>query len=262
MSGNLPGNPNNICIIDNFMDKDDVKEIHRLCKLSFDNPEFPQWWYANMPCPEYVEYTSGNYRDLCMDGIKDYHEGKSPILKTYLDKAVKIISHTAGRKIVPIFHFCRNEWKTGSSYPPHCDSESGNFGVIDYLGNYSPSHIYESAIMDYTCNLYVNDDYEGGSLYFPEYDIQISHKPGQLVFFPGTVEYVHGISEVTKGTRWNLLSQLARPKMIVMHSMVSNLWSVLGEEQKKGFPTSWQNELYPPDMRKNSTNFSSDDFDK
>jgi hypothetical protein len=243
------GSSDNIFVIDNFMDKEDVEEVHRLCKLSFDEPNLHQWWYNKYPCPEYIEYTSGAYRDACLDGMDDYHRNKSPILKKYLDKAVEFISFTTGKKIIPIFHFNKHESITGVVNPPHCDSESLHMGIANYLPDYSPFHVYEPAIMEYTCNLYINNDYGGGSLYFPEYDIEVEHKPGQLILFPSTLEYIHGVHEVTNGIRWNLLSQLVRPKLILMHNTIFNMWHILTDEQKKVFPELLRDVEYPPDTR-------------
>jgi hypothetical protein len=51
---------------------------------------------------------------------------------------------------------------------------------------------------------YLNDDYEGGYLYFPEFDYYIKPSPGDVVIFPGSLYYVHGVSKVTAGTRYTL----------------------------------------------------------
>lgn len=59
---------------------------------------------------------------------------------------------------------------------------------------------------------YLNDDYEGGELYFPQHDYVIRPKKNMLILFPGNTHYVHGVSEVTSGTRytisqWSLFSE-------------------------------------------------------
>jgi hypothetical protein len=56
---------------------------------------------------------------------------------------------------------------------------------------------------------YLNDDYEGGYLYFPEFDYYLKPSPGDVVMFPGSLYYVHGVSKVTSGTRYTL-SQWAK----------------------------------------------------
>jgi predicted 2-oxoglutarate/Fe(II)-dependent dioxygenase YbiX len=56
--------------------------------------------------------------------------------------------------------------------------------------------------------LYLNDDYEGGELYFPTLtgddgkELRIKPKAGELVIFGGDDRYLHGVDEVTAGERY------------------------------------------------------------
>lgn len=58
---------------------------------------------------------------------------------------------------------------------------------------------------------YLNDDYEGGELYFPELDYAIRPKRSMLIMFPGNLHYVHGVAPITSGVRYTL-SQWAKFK--------------------------------------------------
>jgi len=245
----VPASPDNIYVVENFMEKEHVEELHRLCDLSLEDPSLPEWWYNKFPGPEYTEYTFGKYRDLCESDIDQYHVGKNPLLKKYMDKMTDLISFTAGRKVVPIFHFNRHKSVHGITCPGHTDSESHGPDGIRYLPDYSPNHLYEPAIIEFSANIYLNNNYDDGLLYFPDYDIKIKHTPGQLVFFPGTVEYVHAVETVLNGTRWNLITHLARPKLIMMHSAMHNMWSMLSDEQKLNFPSEWEDEFRPRGVR-------------
>jgi hypothetical protein len=49
---------------------------------------------------------------------------------------------------------------------------------------------------------YLNDDYEGGELYFPNQGIEFKPKPGAAYFFPGDLNYVHGVREIKSGIRY------------------------------------------------------------
>ncbi|RKF29560.1 hypothetical protein BCY90_14855 [Agrobacterium deltaense] len=51
-----------------------------------------------------------------------------------------------------------------------------------------------------TALLYLNDDYEGGELFFPRLEVNYRAKAGELVLFPS--EYLHAVWPVTKGTRY------------------------------------------------------------
>lgn len=50
--------------------------------------------------------------------------------------------------------------------------------------------------------IYINDDYEGGEIYFPELDIVIKPQEGDLVCFPDTPDFVHGVKPISKGIRY------------------------------------------------------------
>lgn len=52
--------------------------------------------------------------------------------------------------------------------------------------------------------VYLNDDYDGGELYFPELNFSVKPKSGMLITFPGNLHYVHGVSKITKGVRYTL----------------------------------------------------------
>lgn len=48
--------------------------------------------------------------------------------------------------------------------------------------------------------IYLNNDYDGGILYFPDQNVEIKPEPGMLVIFPGNMHFLHGVTE-TKGTK-------------------------------------------------------------
>lgn len=54
----------------------------------------------------------------------------------------------------------------------------------------------------FTSMLYLNDDFDGGELYFPQHnDFTIKPRPGLLVIFSGDINHWHGINPVTNGIR-------------------------------------------------------------
>ena len=85
------------------------------------------------------------------------------------------------------------KWEIGDVQHPHADGEEINGKHIFYWRNFG-------------CVYYLNDDYEGGEIYFPNQNIQIKPKPNTLVFFPGTLEFLHGVKPITKGIRYTLTS--------------------------------------------------------
>ncbi len=49
--------------------------------------------------------------------------------------------------------------------------------------------------------VYVNDDYEGGEIFFPDYDLAIKPEAGSILFFPSTEDYLHESKPVGQGRK-------------------------------------------------------------
>ena len=86
------------------------------------------------------------------------------------------------------------KWENGDMQHPHADGENPN----------NESHPF--SWRNFGCVFYLNDNYEGGEIYFPNQNIEIKPKPNTLVFFPGTMEYLHGVKPITNGIRYTLTS--------------------------------------------------------
>jgi hypothetical protein len=64
----------------------------------------------------------------------------------------------------------------------------------------------------YNCTVslvaYVNDDYEGGELYFRLQDLKIKPKAGDLFIFPSNFMYPHQAMPVHSGTKYSIVTML------------------------------------------------------
>jgi len=240
-----PANPNHIKIIDNFIEPEDLAVLDSLCRNNAGNV----WWSEkSMPTQDYVYFALGDYKEHC---AKVRSEGANanvhPLLGKYMSKLKTIISYEAGHQLVPIFDFCRMETPVGGSCPGHTDSEGHGITGTVFMPEYSPLHVYEPNLIDMSANIYVNNDFVGGQLYFEQYDLTVNHTPGQLVWFPGSNEYMHGVHEIKSGSpRWNIITHFARPKLIELHSMIHNMYVKLDEDQKAEFPVSWDVNTHMP----------------
>jgi len=54
--------------------------------------------------------------------------------------------------------------------------------------------------------VYLNDDYEGGHLEFPNFNIKIKPQPGMLILFPSNYAYSHASRPVTSGTKYAIVT--------------------------------------------------------
>jgi hypothetical protein len=85
-------------------------------------------------------------------------------------------------------------WLPGYRQEPHADKElhtGPDAGKANDFPYYDLSGLF-----------YLNDDYEGGELYFPNQGIQFKPKPAAGYFFPGDMNYIHGVKEITSGIRY------------------------------------------------------------
>jgi hypothetical protein len=87
-------------------------------------------------------------------------------------------------------------WLPGQLQMPHADKEL-HTGPDAGLPNDFPYY-------DLAGLFYINDDYEGGELYFPNQGIQFKPKAGAAYFFPGDKNYIHGVTEIKSGIRYTV----------------------------------------------------------
>ena len=76
------------------------------------------------------------------------------------------------------------KWNIGEGMGPHCDNQDGHKGL------------------SFSIVTYLNDDYEGGEIYFSEHGIDLKPKAGSLIMFPSVEPYKHGVSNIKSGSRF------------------------------------------------------------
>lgn len=115
------------------------------------------------------------------------------------DKYQEAVEKVFGRKVRANTSHAQ-KWDVGGFASPHSDNSDND-------GNPNAFEINK-----YVGILYLNDDYEGGELYFCDknnnMEKYLSFKPNAYSYyvFPGGVENIHGVSEITKGTRYTMVS--------------------------------------------------------
>lgn len=54
------------------------------------------------------------------------------------------------------------------------------------------------------CNLYINDNYSGGEVFFPERNVSIKPVANQLIMWPGNKYFIHGVNDPIDAGRYTL----------------------------------------------------------
>jgi hypothetical protein len=107
------------------------------------------------------------------------------------------------------------KWDVGGFAAPHSDNS-------DFDG-----HPNAFEINKYVGILYLNYDYEGGELYFPDHNIELKPAAYSYICFPGGVENIHGVKEITKGVRYTMVS----------------FWDFAEAEYSEEKETAWEEEI-------------------
>lgn len=90
-------------------------------------------------------------------------------------------------------------------------SQREDYEILKYgKGNFFIDHVDDGLYLTRKVSLvyYFNEDYEGGEIHFPRFDVTIKPKEGQLILFPASYIYNHNVTEVTDGTRYSMVNWL------------------------------------------------------
>lgn len=190
-SGYFGNSPDMIQEIENFLTE---KEINYLSKFAKNNTVW--------------DITESHYNE---NGtiIYDHRvwENRVATLKT-LEKTdetvIEILNAVVARLKTTIEDFFNVEvtptypaivrWPVGSMQFPHADKElheGPDAGTPNDFPWYDLGTVF-----------YLNEDYEGGELYFPLQDISFKPKRGAVYFFPGDKNFIHGVKPVISGCRY------------------------------------------------------------
>ena len=113
-------------------------------------------------------------------------KGMQKRLKERVDSFFNLDAHPTSPAIV--------RWLPGQRQQPHADKE-----LHEGEGRGKPN---DFPYYDIAGLFYINDDYEGGELYFPNQGVQFKPKAGAAYFFPGDMDYIHGVTEIKSGIRY------------------------------------------------------------
>jgi hypothetical protein len=182
-SGYFGNSKENIIVIDNFLELDHLRKIQDFCYNLKSFKSIPGDPWDNRVCSS--------------DVITSLNPEISNIISMYQVKVKDIIEKNFNVVLGPnVPHIVA--WRVGNGQAPHADKELPDGTPNMYPGN------------DIASLMYINDEYSGGEIYFPNQGVQVKPKSGSLIFFPGDKEYLHGVHQVTDGIRftspafWNI----------------------------------------------------------
>ena len=165
----------NIVVLNDFIDKKDLKTIQDFCPTITKFEQIPGDNWDNRVCsPNLLFKQSENILNLMLS-----YQNK---LKSKIESHFNLTLHPNVVSIVV--------WRPGDGQLPHADKQ---------LNDGSPNSYPEN---DIASLMYLTDDYIGGEIYFPDHNLSLRPKAGSAVFFPGDIHYLHGVTAVTEGLRF------------------------------------------------------------
>ena len=106
------------------------------------------------------------------------------------------------------FTSCENDYKNmfGITTEWHDDWSLLKYGVGQFFSN----HIDDGKVHHRRVSTvyYMNEDYQGGEIQFPRFNISYKPKAHELLIFPSNYVYNHSVNEVTEGSRYAVVSWL------------------------------------------------------
>jgi hypothetical protein len=192
-SGFFGDSPENIVSLDNFIREDELNILNNFIRNN------KVWDVTETHYNENgtVIYDSDYWADRVITypniskidaSIIDTIEGMVARLKIEVDSYFSVDAAPTSPAMV--------RWLPGQFQMPHADKELHS-GPDAGQPNDFPWY-------DIAGLFYINDDYEGGELYFPVQGIQFKPKSGSAYFFPGDMNYIHGVSEIKSGIRYTV----------------------------------------------------------
>jgi hypothetical protein len=214
----------NIVQLDYFIKEEHRLEILEYCKKSefFNN----NTKILNKSLEDYensdksIPFHRGLYRNILRVG-SDTTPEVFDLISEYQKRAMEVIQYKFGFPIIPMDgSLDLRKWHPGELQEPHADSEGIDDGTDDYSVDPFMVDNFSSLFIDVGCVMYLNDDYVGGGIHFPAYDIEIHPKAGDLLFFPGSNLYMHGVREIIKGNRFTITTFYSTPKLMFLKKYI------------------------------------------
>lgn len=154
----------NIYVYENFISSEDLLKINNYIQSGiFDSDAIHEFPY------ETLDFGQDEEIRLLVNG--------------YRDKAVLLLEKAFDCKVALSEIYGLTKFKTGQNLNEHADKVCASW-------------------RDLSTSLYYNEDFEGGELYFSQYDLTFKPKAGMLIYFPAGANYQHRVNYVTSGTRY------------------------------------------------------------
>lgn len=190
-SGYFGNGPENIVQLNNFMKPEELNFLREFAK-NLNEWDVTRTHYNDNGTITYEsDYWDNRVASsTTLDRVNPEVLSLIDTLNSRLEKIIRIKYEVLAKPIGPAIV----RWLPGQFQLPHADKElheGPDAGTPNDFPHYDIGALY-----------YLNDDYEGGELYFPKQGLEFKPQAGSAYFFPGDLNYIHGVKEIKSGIRY------------------------------------------------------------
>lgn len=175
----------NIYMVKDFLNSKDLESLWHIINTSTEED-----WGMQQHYTKHLEDRAEE-----MTGSRDIKSAGIEVTENWDDKVTPLSGKTSLVNDLPD--------RISKMFSKDCGFEFRSFGTMQrmYDGTQLKAHYDDRADIRHVWAsvAYINDDYNGGELYFTNKDISVKPPAGALMVFPATEEYEHGVKMVTDG---------------------------------------------------------------
>jgi Rps23 Pro-64 3,4-dihydroxylase Tpa1-like proline 4-hydroxylase len=137
---------------------------------------------------------------------KEYRDTDLSVVKYKISENTNDFAKYISRTFSDSFEKIEKEYM--ASYKTYCPDHT-NYAILRYgKGQYFTDHIDDFHGIDRRISsvYYLNDNFTGGVISFPRFNISYQPVANELLLFPSAYVYNHSISPVEEGTRYSVVS--------------------------------------------------------
>jgi len=166
-----------------------IKEIEFMDALQSEGTQISKWkkWIASNSETDYGYYKEGLLNNKLADkAVNDHNSKVSSLIEQVANYAADEFSKETGLE--------------KGFLPEYFSIRKYNTGV--YMGSHTDNHNEGPLKPTLSMVIYLNNDYEGGNIEFPNHSVSIKPEAGSLIIFPSVEPYLHDPKPTTSGTKY------------------------------------------------------------
>ena len=172
--------------------KDFIEEVDSEEKSYIRISKWENWSASNDPDTVYGSTKTINMRDIKHTTGSDALDKKTLYIANSFSMGFEMCTerYLEGQRLdkskysLDINQIPIKKWNKGQYMGPHFDGQDGNKDLA------------------FSLVAYINDDYEGGEINFPNQNVTIKPSAGSLIMFPSQEPFIHEVRPITSGVRY------------------------------------------------------------